>query len=85
MKTSLRGTLFLAGLAIGTMALIWTFLWMPAAFQNTDPAIHAQVRYGYIHGAVMALISLACLFGTRLTKAATIIKGRKSNRIGDTQ
>ena len=48
--------LTLASLAVLSFAAVWTFLWMPAAFEATDTAIHNQVRWGYVHGGVLALI-----------------------------
>ena len=57
----MRMTLFvfftLLAITAAAFALIWTFDWMPEAFRATDPAIHDQVRWGYVHGGVIALLS----------------------------
>lgn len=59
MQMVLFGLFTLIALIALPFAALWTFSWMPAAFENTDPAIHHQVRWGYVHGAVIALVGLA--------------------------
>ena len=75
MKRALKISLFILATALTAMAFVWTFAWMPAAFQNTDPAIHDQVRYGYIHGAVMACLALTSFVVARRITPNQITRG----------
>lgn len=47
---------FTSGSFILSMGIIWTFWWMPQAFAHTHPDVHDQLRWVYLHGALMILI-----------------------------
>ncbi len=66
------------GLAAFSMGLVWTFDWMPKAFENTDEAIHEQVRWGYLHGGVLLILGLVLgggALGLSRSKRPKLLKG----------